>query len=238
MKELFDSGLGFKVTLAAMAMSFAGLAQADLITANLSDFTNPAAGSFFAQVEIEDTAPNTVSISVDISDPINVGLSQGDVLGLWFDVNDASILPGLSAAFSAAGFGGVFQNGNPMGIITAAEASENNVGSLGGNVNLNGGAGAGLNFDIGIGLGANGGPAGFNQTISFDLVFAGIDTSVFLNERVGLRVQSINSPTFASGSSKLLGSTTPSPPVAVPAPAPLALIGIGLLGLGLRKKFS
>lgn len=234
MKKLF----GFKVTVAAMAMSIAGIAQADLITADLTDFTN--GGGFFAQVQLEDTAPNTISISVNIADPINAGLTQGDVLGVWFDVNDASFLPVLNGLFASANFGGVFQNQAPSGIVTGAIADENNVNSVGSmNNNLGGGGNPapGLNFDIGIALGTQGGPAGFNQTISFDLVFDGIDTSVFLNERVGLRVQSINSPTFASGSSKLLGSTTP-PPVSVPAPAPLALIGIGLLGLGLRKKFS
>ncbi|MFK7967153.1 MAG: PEP-CTERM sorting domain-containing protein [Burkholderiaceae bacterium] len=221
--------------IAGAVLSVTSLAHADLITADLTDFTN--GGGFFAQVELEDTAPNTVAIRIDIADPINAGLTQGDVLGLWLDVNDASFLPILNGLFSSPNFGNVFQNENPAGIVTAALAVENSVNAVGSSNNsLSGGGGAGLDFDIGIALGAQGSQAGFNQTISFDLVFDGIDTSVFFNERVGMRVQSITSPTFTVGSSRLLGGFPP--PTSVSAPASLALLGVGLLALGLRKRLA
>lgn len=218
-----------KLLLGAFALVMAGQSQAALITAYLTDFTN--GGGFFAEVTLEDNGPDSIAVSVDIADPINVGLSQGDILGLWLDVNDETILPGLDSAFSV--ISNVFQNVDPTGIVNGAVASANNVNSLGPNANLNGGGGAGDDFDIGIVLGANGNAQGFVETISFDFVFTGLSTDLFLNERVGVRVQSITSPTFSGGSSKLLGSSTTT---SVPSPLPVALLAIGLLPLLMRKR--
>lgn len=214
------------LALSAIALlSISAGAHAGSITADLEDFTN--GGGFFGTVILEDTAPNTVSVTLDISPPINAGLTQGDILGVWFDVTDVSKLPTLLAAFNA---NTLFQNILPAGTIQTAAFSANSVNSVGSsNNNLNGGGGAGSNFDIGIAVGTQGSAGGFNQTITFDMVSIGLDTSLFLDQRIGMRVQSIQGGTFMSGSSKLLGDGTTT---SVPEPGTLAVINIGLLILG------
>ena len=105
---------GLGLLSAAAAIAIAAQAQAALLTANLEDFTN--GGGFFGTVTLQDTAANTVSVKLDIAPPINVGLTQGDILGVWFDVTNEAVLPGLQTAFTN---GTLFQNQNPAGTITA-----------------------------------------------------------------------------------------------------------------------
>lgn len=77
-----------------------------IVVVDLEDVTN--GGGFFAKVTIEDITDG-VKITGDIADPINVGPTKGDVLGLEFQISDESLLP-LTIA----------NNGNeyPSGIIT------------------------------------------------------------------------------------------------------------------------
>ena len=187
---------GLRVIAAIALLAEAGIANGTpvTVTADLEDVTN--GGGFFAQVTFTDTGTNVVRVKADIAAPINKGLTQGDVLGLWIDIRDEDKLNGLT-----------FSNEDPTAIITASSIDANNVDGVGSNnVNLNGTHQGG--FDIGLALGKNGGPD-FIQTVEFDMTSVGLEAMLFVDQRVGMRVQSISGDaTFAFGtsSSKLIGS--------------------------------
>jgi len=204
-----------KALLAAAAIAFTGMAQGTLIT-QLEDATN--GGGFFAAVSFQNNGANTVTVTADIADPINVGLSKGDILGIWFDLDNFSTLSGQPT------FGG-------STTVLNYNFSENTVGSsLGANVNLNGSGAS--NWDLAVEVGQNGNTGGFIQTLSFDVIIAGLNETHFLGQRLGMRVQSIaGASDFDAGSSKLLGVNT----VTVPEPGALLLFGLGLFGLGLTR---
>ena len=203
------------------------------IVADLEDQTN--GGGFFATVTIADNGSNTVKITADIAAPINAGLTKGDILALWFDFANFGALSGTAAVT------------NPSTTILGTIAFGNNaVGAspagFGANANLNGVGGS--NWDFAVELGDNGNSLGFIQTVSFDLTITGLDQSQFLNQRVGMRVQSIEGDddfTYAEGSSKLTGTGTgdddPDPdPNPVPVPGTVLLLGLGLLGLRFARR--
>jgi hypothetical protein len=202
-------------TIGGLAVfAITSLAHGALITTNLEDATN--GGGFFGVLTFEDTAANTVTITADISDPINVGLTQGDILALWFDFDDFSALSGTPS----------FTNEDPSGTVgPALSIGENSVGnSLGGFLNINGSGSAA--WDMALQVGTNGATGGFNQTVSFDLTWLGLNALQFDSQRVGMRVQSIEGGSFEGGSSKLRK---------VPEPSILLLFSLGLLGLGLAR---
>jgi hypothetical protein len=199
------------------------VAHGAAITTQLEDFTN--GGGFFGEVTFEDDGPNTVTISANIADPVNAGLTQGDILSLWFDF----------ANFSALGSTATLGNESLSGLISGHSFGENSVlSNYGtGNTNLNGGSPGQTNWDFAVLTGANGNSQGFIQTLSFNLTITGLDQSQFLNQRVGMRVQSIVGGDFSEDSSKLIGTGTS---VTVPEPGTIALLGLGLLGLGAKRR--
>lgn len=198
-------------SIASIAVfAITSLAHGALITSNLEDATN--GGGFFGVVTFQDNGANTVKITADIRDPINVGLTQGDILGLWFDVD---------------GFGGLTPpiNINPWLPLAIGEDSIGTKPFADNNVNINGSGED--NWDLAVQVGENGAAGGFNQMVMFDLTIMGLEASLFDGQRVGMRVQSIAGGSFGGGSSKLLR---------VPEPGILALFGLGLLGLGLARR--
>ncbi|GAB3103065.1 hypothetical protein G8770_09775 [Aestuariicella hydrocarbonica] len=186
-------------------------ANAAMIVANLEDVTN--GGGFYAQVTVSDIVGG-VKVTADIASPINPGLTQGDILGLGFQIADESLLP-LTIA----------NNGNedPSGIITG-ECQIANGCDL-----FHGGVGSlGTGFDITIALGLSGSPAGLVQTLMFEMFGAGLTASEFATQAIGMRVQSLEGVlrTYTAASSKLIGD---GPPGRVPVPGTLALFGAALL---------
>jgi hypothetical protein len=204
-----------KLTLGLAFITLTSFANGTVIT-SLEDATN--GGGFFGEVTFTNNGTNTVTVTADISSSINAGITQGDILGLWFDLGDFSSLSGIPT------FGGATN-------VLNDNFGENSVGSsLGGPIKLNG-TGA-TDWDLAVAVGVNGSSGGFVQTLSFDLIINGIDETQFTAQRVGMRVQSIEGTTnFSSGSSKLLGTNTTQ----VSEPGSLLLCGMALLGLGLTR---
>jgi hypothetical protein len=215
-----------KTIIATMCLMGNGIANADIIEANLEDVTN--GGGFFATVTFLDVCdsampvPNChVLVTADIADPINAGLTQGDILGLGMNVTDESLLGDLL-------FGTIVSD--PAGIVTGSCQTADSCDLF-----MGGSGSPGEGYDITVDLGVQGSDAGFIETLSFSIT--GITAGEFADQLIGMRVQSIEGvSTFAEGSSKLIGSgggTTP-----VPEPGTLALFGIGLLSIGFSRRRS
>jgi hypothetical protein len=208
--------------LAVSTLAITPFANSALITTQLEHMTD--GGGFFGELTFEDTALDTVKISADIAAPINADLTKGDILGLWFDFADFGALSG-SPTISGE---------DPSGIVTDVFFGENSIGSqLAGYSNVNLQGTDETNWDLAVVTGSNGGPD-FYQSFSFNLTIAGLTANQFLEQRVGMRVQSIEGGSFQGGSAKLIGEGTPT--VTVPEPGTLALMGLGILGLTIRRR--
>ena len=188
------------IILASGLLIFAGSANAIVI--NLEDVTN--GGGFYGTLTIVDKSTNTVTITADIADPINVGLTQGDILGIGFDISNDSLLSGM-----------LISEINPAGTTINGCYIAN-----GCNVFTGGSGSLGQGLDIGISIGVQGSAEGFLQTISFDLASIGLDASVF-GELGVMRVQSIEGSSFGSGSSKLAGDGVTVPEWSFSPPPPM-----------------
>lgn len=203
--------------LAAAALALgAAPGNAAMIVVDLVDATNTP--TFFGRVTFTDVAPNQVQITADISSPINAGITQGDILGLWFDF--ATIAqPAVPSVTLVSGT--IF-----AGSLYSTDSVSN---SLGGNVNINGSGPAG--WDLGLAVGQNGAPGGFNQMVTLIIAATGLSTNEFAGQRVGMRVQSITGVAgFNAGSSKLLRTVAPPQPVTEPGLLGMMLLSLGLIG--------
>lgn len=215
-----------QIILAVSTLAVTPFANSALITTQLTDMTN--GDGFFGELKFEDTAQDTVKISADIATPINVGLEEGDILGLWFDFANFSALSG-DPVISEQYLPG---QEDPSEIVTSIFFKENSIESkLNNNVNLSGTKETG--WDFAVVTGSNGGKESY-QSFSFDLTIGGLTADQFSEQRVGMRVQSIKGGSFQGGSAKLIGVGTPT--VTVPEPGTLALMGLGVLGLTIRRR--
>ena len=210
-----------RILFTAIALLISGAAQALIVTAELEDVTN--GGGFFAEVKFEDVG-SYVKVTADISDPINVGLTKGDILGVGMQLSNEALVGSLS-------FGSNIQN--PAGIVTGSCQTINGCNLF------NGGSGSpGTGFDITVDLGVQGDAAGFIQTLMFDISGGGITASTFVDQLVGMRVQSIEGVSFSAGSSKLVGDGPGEPPNNMVEPTTLGMFLIGLVALiGVRRAF-
>jgi hypothetical protein len=226
MKTYLDRLVGLvglsRICLTAIALLSAGAANA-IVIADLEDLTN--GGGFFATVTFEDTIDGWVKVTADIADPINMGLTQGDILELGMNLADDSLLGSLA-------FGTMLQT--PEGIIGSDCQVANSCDLFTG-----GNGDPGLGFDITVEVGVNGSAGGFIETLMFDIIGGGITASMFAEQLVGMRVQSITGISgYMEGSSKLVGDG-PGNGTPMPEPGTLGLLMIGFIGTGaarLRKK--
>lgn len=202
---------------ACAAIAFAGgAAQAASVMFNIEEFTTGA--DFDVKITLEDVGTD-VKVSVDVVST-NTG-NIGDLRGVFFHINDESLVSGLSASGTD---------------LTEQAFDANNVDELGGGASLSGYPGG--KFDGGVEIGTPGiiGATDIqNTTFILSHTSADLDITNFSSEVWGVRATSIGSAGGRrTGGAKLAG-TAPAPTVApVPAAAWMGLVVLGGLG-GVKK---
>ena len=206
--KMRNSLLTASIAAGALAMGttfYAPAASAATIAGPLTDFTGDTAGG---KMTFTDAGPGTVNLFAEITAP-TIG---GDIRGLFFNV--------------LGGTDGLNVTG------TDVTSFAFNTCNLGGGNNLEGGGPsapcAGSNvFDVGISIGQPGAADGTITSTQLTITRAGLTASSFLDQTIGMRLQSTGAD--GKGSSKLSGT-------AVPTPALLpGLIGMGAAALRKRK---
>lgn len=214
--------------------SLGSAAQAFYLGGDTHNFGSHDVG---ATINLFQDSSNDVRFEITVDDSVNMA----DITGVFFNLKNESLLPGLS---QTSGTYQVQGKGRNDGLITKDYVSgsqfgpANSVNSINGR-NLNGSANAA--FDGALAIGATGksaqGIADDHQFVSFTLSHSsGLKVDDFIGEDFGLRMQSVGDS--REGSAKLIGQlmrqdVKVEPPAGVPEPATLAALGV--VGLGLLK---
>jgi hypothetical protein len=204
--------------LTAISSSFAP-AQAGTFSFGLNPFTGDQAR---IQMTLDDSIAGAGKVQFKID--VDQSVSLGDLQGLFFNIQDESLLDGL--IISGAD-------------VTNVTKQANSVLDLGNGINLNGGGRKGSSgpspFDVGVRLGSPGiGENDIRSTVftishSTKLLTKLLSLSQFANQSFGVRLTSVGTSN-REGSSKLLGMAPTLPPIpapaptSTPAPAPLPVL--------------
>jgi hypothetical protein len=227
----------------AIASSAFSPVQAASLTFNLTPFTGTNAQ---VKVTLDDlfAGSNTVRVTAAV-DSTKTG-NIADIVGLFFNLKDDSLISQLSITPVSANPGATLTVDNKTGFgklyLDKSGSTTDNETDLDNNVNLNG-DGVKRTFEVGVQVGKGGLKGGQDdyQAVTFDLKATGLDLGDFTDETFGVRLQSVGQETNREGSSKLEGKIPPllsPPPVKeIPEPSTTAAIGLfALSALGFLKK--
>ena len=193
-------------------MAMASVASAASVT--VDNFTSIGSEPFKAKVTIEDVVGGDVKFTVEVvvDNPLTDNLA--DLRALFIDINDESLLSGLSVTGSD---------------VTDFDFDANSVDNLGGGAVI---SPAGP-YDIGVEIGTSGITPDDIQMTMFVFSHSTMDLSIdnFLGQSMGIRGMSTGLEGGSrSGSSKLTNEVPDTPDIiVVPVPG-AAWMGLGLLG--------
>jgi hypothetical protein len=245
MKKTFLTFLGFYLLNSAFSS-----AQAASLTFTLDEFTGTNAQ---VNITLDDAIAGANAVRVTAAVESKKTGTIGDIVGLFFNLKDNSLIPNLTLTPVAQ------TPGNPLTVSTTkgvnklfldnSGSTKDNIKAVDKNVNLNGG-GETRDFEVGVQIGDGGlkGTSDDYQFVSFDLKATGLDLVDFSKESFGVRLQSVGFGKNREGSSKLEGNIPPySPPPPKPPiteiPEPntttaIALFSLGLLGFSHGKSYK
>ena len=190
------------VTVSALAFSGSS-AFAATISFTVDQLISASSTPASVKITLDDeTQAGSIKVTAEVLDP------EADIRGIFFHVNDESLLSGML---------------DPQGDDVADwEFSANNVSNLGGGANLNGGEDNPGPFDGGVQIGTPGaGKDDINMTMFFLAHESeSLDLSLFSDQVFGVRLTSVGPAGGRNGSSKLYGM--------VPEPSSFVLMLTGL----------
>lgn len=194
---------------AALFVVFAGSAQAATLSFEIDEFSGDPAS---VRITLDDGAGDgSLSLTVSVLDAL------ADIRGVFFDVSDASALPGLQilgGAVTEVAFGDVIELGNGANV-------------RGGN--------SPCPCDVGVEIGTQGIAGDDYQSVTLRLVHEtlDLDLALFSEQDFAVRLTSVGDECRRGGSSKL-GGTAP----VVPEPSTGLLAGTGLALLAATRRRS
>lgn len=156
-----------------------------------------------------------IKFTVDVLPEDNTG-NIGDLRGIFFDILDDSLLPGLSVTGAD---------------VTNQVFSANNVINLGQGANLNGDGNK--NFDAGVRFGTPGiGSDDIRSTMFIlDHVSQSLDLAMFDAQTFGARLTSVGPEGSGRGGSSKIKGVPPTEPPTEKVPEPAAMAGLAVVAL-------